>query len=201
MKERLIFLVVSVTFVAFLLGCWMGRSFPKANNSGRIQERPLNVSVRNSSTTTNQVNLAAVTNALCLVDQLVQVRCFRMVQKYSLSKSGEGLLKDYDFDKRLLKENILGLEGIINISELDHDKLDMLREQFEQELKLIEEMTSQPHSFEERLSKMSADEALLYYYLLTNYKALMLAQMKDAVITKMESQNQGLKELVLKINF
>jgi hypothetical protein len=201
MKERLIFLVVSVTFVAFLLGCWMGRSFPKANNSGCIQEVPLNVSVPNGSTTTNQINLVAVTNALHLVEQLVQLRCFRMVKKYSLSKSGEGMLRDCDFQKRVLKDNILGLEGVINLSELDKNKVDMLREQYEQELKLIEEMTSQPHSFEERLSKMSADEALLYYYLLTNYKALMLAQMKDAVITKMESQNQGLKELVLKINF
>jgi hypothetical protein len=201
MKERLISLVVGVALVAFFLGCWLGRSFPKANNSGRIQERPLNVSFRNGSTTSNQVNLAAVTNALHLVDRLIHVRCFRLAKKYSFLKAREGLLTDCDFEKRLLKENILGLEGIINLNELNNDKLEMLKDQYEQELKLIEDMTSQPHSFEERLSKMNADEALLYYYLLANYKTLMFTQMKDAVITKMESQNQGLNELVRKVDF
>jgi len=150
---------------------------------------------------TNQINLAAVTNALYLVDRLAQVRCLSLVKKYSFLKSGEKLLEECVLVKKFLKDDIASLKNAIHFSEIDsNESLEILKDKCDQEIKCIEDMKSVPNSYDEIFSGMNPDEVLLYYYLLAKYRILILAQMESVIMNKMGTQNQEMHELARKID-
>ncbi|MEI7945838.1 MAG: hypothetical protein WCJ02_04045 [bacterium] len=194
---------LAIAVVCLSAGCYLGRFIymPKPDNHEDKQDVSGNVSCRMYSTTTNQVNLAAVTNALDAVDKLIQVRCFTLVKRHSFFNSEKKLLEECNFDKKVLKNNVSGLAGIINFTEVENkDTLEILKDQCAQGIKIIEGMSSNPHSYEEVFSKMDTDEVLLYYFLLAKYRTLMLAQMETAIVGKMTKQGQELRDLARKVD-
>jgi hypothetical protein len=201
MRNRL--LNLAIAGVCLSVGCYLGRFFykPPLDNHEDKRDVPENASGRMYNSATNQLNLAAITNVLSVVDKLIQVRCFTLVKRHSFFKSENKLLKDCNFDKNMLKDDVSDLEGIINFNEVENkDALEMLNSLCGQGIMLIEGMSSNPHSYEEVFSKMDADEVLLYYFLLANYRALMLEQMEAAIVFKMATQSQALHELARKID-
>lgn len=201
MRNRLLNLVIAG--VCLSAGCYLGRYLytPKPDNHEEKRYVPENASSWMYKATTNQVKLEVFTNVLSVVDKLIQVRCFTLVKRHSFLKSENKLLDGCNFDKSMLKEDVASLRGIINFIEIENkDVLEMLESLCDQGIALIEGMSSNPHSYEEVFSKMDADEVLLYYFLLANYRALMLEQMEAAIVGKMATQNQELRELARKID-
>lgn len=208
MRNRLLNLAIAV--VCLFAGCYLGRYFymPKPDNHEGKRYVPENASSWMYSATTNQVKLEVFTNVLSVVDKSIQVRCFTLVKQHSLAnrdsffKAEKNKFPDKcNIAKNELKNDMLDLEGIINFNEVEHeDVLESLKEECAQRIKLIEGMTSTPHSYEEVFSKMDADEVLLYYFLLAKYRALMLEQLEVAIVGKMATQNQELHELARKID-
>jgi hypothetical protein len=201
MRSNLLTLAIAVVCLA--AGCYLGRFFyrPTADNHEEKRYVPENASTWMYSATTNQVKLEVFTNLLSVVDKLIQVRCFTLVKHHSFSKSENRLLDKCNFDKNQLIDDMSDLEGIINFNEVENnDALEMLISLCGQGVMLIEGMKSNHHSYAEVFSRMEQDEVLLYYFLLAKYRALMLEQLEAAIVGKMATQNQELRELARKID-
>ncbi len=186
------FLALSVAVVCLAVGFLCGRISSRSScNIISKDERHIKPQFNGPVIIANQVNFAVITNLIVVLDKLTNARCLQMVKGYSMLNSKERLLRECTSHKVQL---ITDISSLLTMDGLEKkDLIESLETQCSAEISAIEGISSVPHSYEEVLSRLNRDEMLLYCFLVSKFRILMLENIESAIVFKM--RNQELSDL------
>lgn len=192
MKNRML-KTLSIVGVCWLVGFFCGRfsiepNYNIATSRQFYFSRPLD----GTNIVRKQINFAAITNAIFVIDELTKAHCLLIVKKYSYLNSKVKLLNDCKKYKSQLTSNLSLTSEMSGVNDLEsNDRIKVLRDEWFMEIQFIESMSSNHHSYEEVFSRMDTDEILLYYYLLSKFRTLTFENIESVVMNKMTSRQMS----------